>query len=131
MDRAASRQRRPDRHCGPGLFGGSLRHGRRFGLRLRGYPFFSGRRGLLGHRFPIFSRLLAGGRFFNSGLGTRCVEPVQPPELHRHVFINRAGVRLLLRDAELGKPLQYFVGFHFQLPRQLVDTNLFHRQSGL
>jgi hypothetical protein len=38
---------------------------------------------------------------------------------------------LFFRDAQFGEPLQYFVSFDFQLPRQLVDSNLLHRESYL
>src|ERR1035437_3463214 len=40
-------------------------------------------------------------------------------------------MRLFFRDAQFGEPLQYFVSLDFQLPRQLVDTNLLHRESYL
>jgi hypothetical protein len=44
-----------------------------------------------------------------------------------HVVFQRAGVRLLISDAEFGELLQYFVSFDFQLPRQLVNSDLSHR----
>jgi hypothetical protein len=59
--------------------------------------------------------------------GFRSVEAVQAPQLEGDVFIDRAGVRLLLGDAELRKPLENLVSLHFQFARQLVDANLLHR----
>jgi hypothetical protein len=38
-------------------------------------------------------------------------------------------MRLLLADAKLGEPVEYFVSLHFQLSRQLVDPNLLHRKA--
>src|SRR5450759_290215 len=40
-------------------------------------------------------------------------------------------MRLFFRDAQFGEPLQYFVSLDFQLPRQLVYSNLLHRESYL
>jgi hypothetical protein len=65
-----------------------------------------------------------------SGLvGFRYFESIEPAQLYRHVFVDGAGVRLLLDHAQFGEPVQYFMGLHFQLPRQLVNSNLSHRQS--
>ena len=38
-------------------------------------------------------------------------------------------MRFLFRDAKFGEEVQYFVGLHFQLPRQLVNSDLSHRQN--
>jgi len=38
-------------------------------------------------------------------------------------------VRLFFLHAQFGEPVQNFVSFDFQLPRQLVDPNLLHRKS--
>jgi len=61
----------------------------------------------------------------------RHIEAIHPAQLHRHVIIHGAGVTGLL-SADLGnpqlrEPVQELPGLHFQLPRQLVDTNLAHR----
>ncbi len=61
----------------------------------------------------------------------RNIEAVQAAQLDGHVFIDRAGVRLLFGDAQFREPVQDFVSLHFQLPRQLVDSNLLHRESNL
>jgi hypothetical protein len=61
----------------------------------------------------------------------RNIESVQAAQLDRHVFINRAGVRLFLADTQLRKPVEDLVSFDFQLPRQLVDTNLLHREKAI
>jgi hypothetical protein len=51
----------------------------------------------------------------------------QAAQLDRHVFIDGAGVRLLFGDAQFGQPVQDLVGLDFELPCQLVDSNLLHR----
>jgi hypothetical protein len=48
-------------------------------------------------------------------------------KLDRRVFVDGAGVRLFFRDAEFREQVQYFVGLDFQLPRQLVNSDLSHR----
>ena len=50
-------------------------------------------------------------------------------ELDGHVFVDGAGVRLLFSDAKSGQEVQYFMGLDFQLPRQLVNSDLSHRQN--
>ena len=88
--------------------------------------FFGGGGGLF--RALFRSRL----RFFRSlGRQIRHVQTVEAAQPDGHVLIDGAGVRLLFGDAEFGEALQYFVGLDFQLPRQLVDPNLLHRQNNL
>jgi hypothetical protein len=94
----------------------------RFGPRGLVRPFFRGRRRVLGGLLRGMRRFL---RLFDHQVGY--VETVEPAQLDRHVFIDGAGMRLLLRDAEFREPLQYFMSFDFQLPRQLIDPNLLHR----
>jgi hypothetical protein len=53
--------------------------------------------------------------------------PIEAAKPYRRVFVDRAGVRLLFRDAHFGEPLQDLVSLDFQLSRQLVDSNLLHR----
>jgi hypothetical protein len=53
--------------------------------------------------------------------------PVVAAELVDYVVVQRAGVRLFIRDAQFGELLQYFVSLNFQLPRQLVNSDLSHR----
>ena len=77
-----------------------------------------------GHRCRLFGDFL---RRLRLGRG----EAIQRSQLDRHVFVDRAGVRLLFRYAELGKPLQNFMSFDFQLPCQLVDANLLHKYDCL
>ena len=48
-------------------------------------------------------------------------------KLDRRVFVDGAGVRLFFRHAEFREQVQYFVGLDFQLPRQLVNSDLSHR----
>src|SRR5436190_20575860 len=38
-------------------------------------------------------------------------------------------MRLLFLYAQLGEPIEDFVSFDFQLPRQLVNPNLLHREK--
>jgi len=52
---------------------------------------------------------------------------VEAPQPDRNVFVDRAGVRLLFRHAKFRQPVQNFVSLDFQLPCQLVDSNLLHR----
>jgi hypothetical protein len=52
---------------------------------------------------------------------------VKAPQPDRDVFVDRAGMRLLLRNAKLWQALQNFVSLDFQFPCQLVDSNLLHR----
>src|SRR3954447_3678642 len=40
-------------------------------------------------------------------------------------------MRLLFLYAQLGEPIEDFVSFDFQLPRQLVNPNLLHRKNNL
>jgi hypothetical protein len=133
MDGTSARQRRPNgrRRCGWAL------DRRLFGDRL-GFPlgqdgrlrfcygcgrWFSGASGAGLRRGHGFLRL--------RGLRLGHLKTVQTAQLDRHVFIDGAGVRLLLSDAQFEEPIQYFVSLDFQFPRQLVDANLLHRQSNL
>ena len=53
--------------------------------------------------------------------------PRQPlPDEFRGAFIDRAGVRLLLRDAKLWQHVEYFVRGNLQLPCQLVNADFTH-----
>jgi hypothetical protein len=50
----------------------------------------------------------------------------EPPQFERDIFVDRAGVGLLLCYAQFGKLVQDLVCFDFQLPSQLINTNLLH-----
>jgi hypothetical protein len=65
-------------------------------------------------------------RRFAAGLGRYTVKRAQ---FDGDVFVDGAGMRLLLRDAQFGKALEDFMSLDFQLPRQLVDANLLHRTT--
>ena len=101
---------------------------------------------LLDRRRRFFARsgdmLRLGGFLFHfrdsggsGGMATlRCrgrpigrVPAIMTAKLDGRVFVDGAGVRLLFGDAKLGEQVQYFVGLHFQLPRQLVNSDLSHR----
>jgi hypothetical protein len=129
---------RPDGHrgngwpfgSGRGLFfapGGGLGRRRRsgfhfgYGLRLR----LSVRSRRLFRR--LSSPLIRFALGFWSGRRSRVLAPVVAAQLENHVVVERAGMRLFVGDAEFGKTLQYFVSFHFQLSRQLVNSDLSHR----
>jgi hypothetical protein len=47
----------------------------------------------------------------------------------RHVFVDRAGMRFLLLHAQLREHVENNARFHFQFPRQLIDSNFFHRRD--
>jgi hypothetical protein len=118
---------------------------RRLSIGLRGggrflAPFHRAGNGLrLGGRFDFFRLFFfyfrnrnRGGRGGVLALWRGCrkirdVLTVVAAKLDRHVFIDRAGVRLLFGDAKPGEQVQYFMGLHFQLPRQLVNSDLSHR----
>jgi len=85
----------------------SIRNGRR--LRRRGNP--------------VLRRIF----MFAGGCRARILVSVVAAQLEDHVVLKRTGVRLFVGDAEFGEPLQYFVSFNFQLPRQLVNSDLSHR----
>jgi hypothetical protein len=94
-----------------------IRDGLRLGLSVRdGRRFGMSGRPVLGSGF----RLAAGWRF-------RVLVPVVAAQLQHYVVVQRAGVRLFIRDAQFGELLQYFVSLNFQLPRQLVNSDLSHR----
>jgi hypothetical protein len=103
-------------------------------------PFDRARNGLrLGGRFDFFRFVFFYFRNRNRGVRggmlalwrgcrkIRDVLTVVAAKLDRHVFIDGAGVRLLFSDAKPGEQVQYFMGLHFQLPRQLVNSDLSHR----
>jgi len=50
-----------------------------------------------------------------------------PPQFEGDIFIDRAGVGFLLCYAQFGKLVQDLVCFDFQLPSQLINTNLLHK----
>jgi len=145
MNGPARRDWRPD---GRGRGGRSFRLGSRLGSRLHfALSFFVTRRrgrgrgrfglhdglrlGLSvrdGRRFGVgWSAVLSGGFGFAAGRGFRILMPVIAAQLQHHVVFQRAGVRLFIRDAEFGEFFQYFVSLDFQLPRQLVNSDLSHR----
>jgi hypothetical protein len=70
---------------------------------------------------------LGSALVFQGGGGNRAFLSVIAAQLEDDVVVKGAGVRFLVRDAEFGEPLQYFVSFDFQLSRQLVNSDLSHR----
>jgi hypothetical protein len=48
----------------------------------------------------------------------------EPPQFESDIFVDRAGVGLLLRYAQFGKLVQDLMRFDFQLPSQLINANL-------
>lgn len=91
-----------------------LCHRRGHGGRVSGG---SGSRGLRRRRF---------GRF-RGGLGAFRAE--MRAHLVRVVVFERARVRALVSDSQLGKVLNDRLAFDFQFPRQIVDSNLTHFPS--
>ena len=135
-------ERRPDRRCGPVFF--CYRLGRldlfcRGGRRHCDSLYHSGPRGR-GHdlNYRFHSRCADDGCFwvifdfrFCLRLHIGHIVAVVPPQLDRDIFVNRAGVRFLLSDTEFREKLQNFVSLYFQLPSQLVNANLSHKNSSL
>ncbi len=97
------------------------RWGRRFRL-MRGAAF-EGR--VFGWSEFVIVRLRLGGTaasgFLNGGLATEAATHQQSL-----VVFQRAGVGLLLGDAQFREYFDDGVGFYFQLPGQLVDANFTH-----
>jgi hypothetical protein len=50
-----------------------------------------------------------------------------PPDLQGHVVVQRAGMCFFVANTEFWQQIKNYVGFHFQLTRQLVNANLTHR----
>jgi hypothetical protein len=81
-----------------------------------------------GGRFGVGRGAVLRGAFeFAAGWRFRILVPVVAAQLVHDVVVQRAGVRLFVRNAQFGKLLQYFVSLNFQLPRQLVNSDLSHR----
>jgi hypothetical protein len=64
---------------------------------------------------------------FAAGWKLPIVVAVIATQFDDYVVFQRAGMRLFISDAEFGELLEYFVSFDFQLPRQLVNSDLSHR----
>jgi hypothetical protein len=81
-----------------------------------------------GGRFGVGGgAVLRGGFELAGGWRFGILVPVVAAELVHYVVVQRAGVRLFIRDAQFGELFQYFVSLNFQLPRQLVNSDLSHR----
>lgn len=51
------------------------------------------------------------------------------PDLVNNIVIQRAGMRKLLAEPQLWEHIQDFFGLHFELPRQLINSNLLHKRD--
>jgi len=91
---------------------------RRGRTRFRNRRFFDGRL-FHGDRRAAIAFRTSSGR--NSSHGNTL------PYQLRNGFIDRTGVGLLFRDAELWKHLEYFVRGNLKLPCQLINPNLTHK----
>jgi hypothetical protein len=49
-----------------------------------------------------------------------------PPDDQRDVVVKRAGMGLLVVDAEFGKDVEYNARLHFELACQLIDPDFAH-----
>jgi hypothetical protein len=68
----------------------------------------------------------SGARFrFRGFLGNFVAE--EPPQFDGDIFVDGAGVGLLFGYTQLREPVNDLVGLNFQLPSQLINTNLVHR----
>lgn len=81
---------------------------------------------------PFFYFRDGGGRGGAAmfGCGSRRlgdIVAIMAAKLDRRLFVHGAGVRLFFGDAEFREQVQYLVGLDFQLPRQLVNSDLSHR----
>ena len=136
-----SGQGRPYGRGGPVFFGRLPRRFRFFGRRRRYGDSFHhhGPRQRLCHLdYWLHSRRALRRRFFvifdlrfslRHQIGY--IMTVVPPQLYRDIFVNRAGVGLLLGDTQFREQLQNFVSLYFQLSSQLVNANLSHKNSCL
>jgi hypothetical protein len=98
----------------------------------RGFDIHNGLRLWLsvrdGRRFGVGGGAVCWGGFeLAAGWRFRILVPVVAAQLEHYVVVQRAGVRLFVGDAQFGELLQYFVSLNFQLPRQLVNSDLSHR----
>jgi len=71
-----------------------------------------------------FVSFAAGARLGGRGLGFSGTEV--GPHLFRFVFLDRTGVRFLLRDADFDQDIKNRLALDFQFPGQIVDSNLTH-----
>jgi hypothetical protein len=104
-------------------------HGFRVAIRLGGASFLSafGFDGLFRFHALWFRLRRLDLRFRDRDWRIGNIVSVVPAKLDDGFFVDGAGVRLLFGDAKLGEQVQYFVGLDFQLPRQLVNSDLSHR----
>jgi len=58
----------------------------------------------------------------------RAVEAKLAPDLQSDVLVDRAGVGLLLGDAEPRQEVEYRMWLYFELPRQLINSDFLHRK---
>jgi hypothetical protein len=90
------------------------RRGFRSRQRLHRRGWRHGRRGGARFRLRVF-------------LGNLMAE--EPPQFDGDIFVDRAGVGLLLGHAQLGELVKNLVRFDLQLPSQLINANLVHRDK--
>lgn len=50
------------------------------------------------------------------------------PNCQHNVIVERAGMRLFVRIAQLWQHIQNDIGFYFKLASQLINSNLTHKQ---
>jgi hypothetical protein len=80
------------------------------------------RQGLYRRRLSFLTFLGSFDRFGMFAIGNLMTE--EPPQFESDIFVDRAGVGLLLRYAQFGKLVQDLMRFDFQLPSQLINANL-------
>ena len=51
------------------------------------------------------------------------------PDKQRHVFVERAGMRLFFSNTQLSQRFENHVGFNFELAGQLIDANFAHTMT--
>ena len=98
-------------------------HNRRSNFRSRGWL----RANRLDHQLRRFNRRSMVHRLFFHGDGSTAAASAQPAaHLRRNVIVERARVRLLVHDAQLGQQLEDHVRLNLQLASQLVDADFAH-----
>jgi len=70
------------------------------------------------------------GVFFGGRLGRLPdFEAEVLPYLVDEIIVQRAGMGELLENSHLRERFDNFFRFHFELPRQLIDSNLLHKRD--
>jgi hypothetical protein len=75
---------------------------------------------------PVFSVGLSSFFFSLTSYDHGSISAEIPPQLHGVVVIDRAGMGQSFGDAEVVQFIDDLARFNFELPRQLIDSDLTH-----